>query len=70
MHAGVIGHRKAWLHGAEITPGLDLCRGQRHQCTMMDAMKGDLLDVGWNIMEVGVDEGAPGVDNCHSRIRR
>jgi len=54
----------------EITPGLDLCRGQRHQCTMMDAMKGDLLDVGWNIMEVGVDEGAPGVDNCHSRIRR
>ena len=37
---------------------------------MVNAMKGDLLDMGQNIVEVGVDEGAPGVDGCRSRIRR
>ena len=25
---------------------------------MMDALKGDLLDMGWDIIEAGIDEGA------------
>ena len=37
---------------------------------MMNAMKGDLLDVGWNIMETGVDEGASGVGGRRSHVRR
>ena len=26
-----IAHQEADLHGVELVPGLDLCRGQRHQ---------------------------------------
>ena len=57
MLLGAITHWEADLHGVELIPGLDLCHGQRHQRAMMDAMKGNLLDTGQNIMEVGVVEG-------------
>ena len=36
---------------------------------MMNAMKGDVLDAGWNVMEAGIDEGALGVDGRHSHVR-
>ena len=65
-----ISHREASLHGMELVPGLDLHHGQRHRCAMTNAVKSDLLDVGQNIMEAGVDEGAPSVDSIHSRVRR
>ena len=44
MHVGVVGHRKAWLHGAEIMPGLDLRRCQSHRRAAVNAMEGDLLN--------------------------
>ena len=37
---------------------------------MMDAMKGDLLDTGWDVVKMGVDEGAPSVDGIHGRMSR
>ena len=51
-------------------PYLDLCHGQRHRCTTTDAMKGNLLDTGWDIVEVGVDEGGLGVDGSSSHVHR
>ena len=51
-------------------PGLDLRRGKRHQRAMTNAMKGDLLDMGRNVVEAGVDEGTPSVDDIYGRIRR
>ena len=65
-----IAHRKDGLHGVELVLGLDLRRGQRHLRAMMDAMKGDLLDAGRNIMEPGVDEGALGVGDRRCHVRR
>ena len=44
MHVRVIGHREAWLHGAEIMLGLDLRRGQGHRRAAINAVEGDLLD--------------------------
>ena len=67
---GAISHREAGLHGVELIPGLDLRHGQRHRRAMMDTMKGDLLDVGWDVMEASIDEGALGVDDHHSHVRR
>jgi len=53
----------------ELVPSLDLCHGQCHRCAMTNTMKGDLLDAGRDVVEAGVDEGAPGVDGCRSHIR-
>ena len=36
---------------------------------MMDAMEGDLLDMGQTIVEVGVDEGASSIDGICGRVR-
>ena len=36
----------------------------------MNAIKGDLLDAGRNVMEAVIDEGAPGIDGHCSRVRR
>ena len=70
MLLGAIAHREAGLHGVELVPNLDLRRGQRHQRAMMDAMKGDLLDMGWDVVKMGDDEGAPSVDGIRSHIHR
>ena len=37
---------------------------------MTNAMKGDLLDMGRDVMEESIDEGALGVDDHHSHVRR
>ena len=37
---------------------------------MTDAMKGDLLDMGRDVVEAGIDEGAPGIDGRCSHVRR
>ena len=63
-----IAHREASLHGVELVPSLDLCRGQRNRCVMTNAMKGDLLDVDQDVMETGVDEGAPSIDGIYSCV--
>ena len=70
MLLGTITHREASLHGVEFVPGLDLCRGQRHRRAMTDAMECDLLNVGQNVVEASVDEGAPSIDGVRGHIRR
>jgi len=35
---------------------------------MTDTMKGDLLDMGQDVVEAGVDEGALGVDGHRSHV--
>jgi hypothetical protein len=37
---------------------------------MTNAMEGDLLNMGQNIVEASIDEGAMGIDGIHSRVRR
>ena len=63
-------HWETGPHGMELILGLDLCRDQHHRCTTTDAVKGDLLDMGRDIMEASVDEGAPDVDDRRSHVRR
>ena len=54
----------------ELVHDLDLRHGQCHRCAMTDAMKGDLLDTGRDVVEAGIDEEAPGVDGRRSHVRR
>ena len=35
---------------------------------MMDAMEGDLLDTGQDVMEAGIDEEAPSIDDHYSHV--
>ena len=70
MLLGAIVHREASLHGMEFIPSLDLHRGQRHRRAMTNVVEGDLLNAGQNIMKASIDEGAMGIDDIHSRVRR
>ena len=36
-----IAHWETSVHGVELVPSLDLCRGQRHRCTMTNAVDVD-----------------------------
>jgi len=69
MLLGAVAHQEASLHGVELVPGLDLRRSQHHRCAMTNAVKSDLLDMGQNIMEAGIDEGSPSADGFHGHIR-
>ena len=68
MFLGAVTHWETSLHGMELVPSLDFCRGQRHRHTMTNAVEGDLLDAGQNVMQEGVDEGSPSVDGIHGRV--
>ena len=70
MLLGAIAHRETSLHGVELVPSLDLCRGQRHRCTMTDTIKGDLPNADRDILETSGDRGTPRIDGIHGRIRR
>ena len=61
-------HREASLHGVELVPSLDLHRGQHHRRAMTDVVKGDLLNMGRNIVETSVDEGTPSIDSTRGRV--
>ena len=65
-----IAHWETSLHGMELIPSLDLCRGQRHCRTMMNAVEGDLLNADRDILETNVDRGTPGIDSVYGCIRR
>ena len=56
------------LHGVELVPSSDLCCGQRHRRTMMNAVEGNLLNMGWDVLETSVDEGTPSIDDVRSRV--
>ena len=65
----VIAHWETSLHGVELVPSLDLCRGQRHRRTMMNAMEGDLPNTDRDILETSVGRGTPGINGVYGRIR-
>ena len=58
------------LHGVELVPSLDLCRGQRHRRTMMGTMKGDLPNTDRDILESSGDRGTPRIDGIRGQIHR
>ena len=68
MFLRAVTHWETSLHGAELVPSLDLRRSQCHCRTMTNAVEGDLLNAGQNIMKASIDEGATGIDGIHSRI--
>ena len=68
MSLGTIVNRETNLYGVEIMPDLDLCRSQRHQRAMTNAVKSNLLDVGWDVLEMSVNEGTPGIDGVRGRV--
>ena len=70
MFLRAIAHWEANLHGIELVPSLDLRHGQRHRRTMMNAVKGDLLNTSQNIMEASVNEGTLSIYGVHGRVRR
>ena len=70
MLLGDVAHRETGLHGMELVLGLDLHHDQRHRWTMMDAMMGNLLDTGQDVVEAGIDEEALGVDGRRSHVHR
>ena len=70
MFLRTIAHWEASLHGVELIPSMDLRRGQCHRRTMTNGVKGDLLNVGRNVMEASINEGTPSVDSIHGRVRR
>ena len=70
MLLGAIAHREASLHGMELVPCLDLRRGQRHRRAMMNAVEGNLLNMGRDVLETSVNEGTPSIDGVRGRVRR
>ena len=70
MFLKAVAHWEASLHGVELVPSLDLRRGQHHHRTMTSAVKGNLLNVGQNIMEASINEGTPSIDGIRGRVRR
>ena len=69
MFLGAIAHWETSLHGVELVPSLDLRHDQRHRRTMMNVMEGDLLNTGWDVLEMSVDGGIPSMDGVHGRVR-
>jgi len=37
---------------------------------MTNAVEGDLLNMGWDVLEASIDEGTPSIDGIHGHIRR
>ena len=66
----VIAHWETSLYGVELVPSLDLCRGQRHHRTMMNAMEGDLPNTDQDVLKTNVDRGTLGIDDVYGRVRR
>ena len=63
-----IAHWKTSLHGVELVPSLDLCRGQRHRRTMTNAVEGDLPNVDQDVLEMSIDRGTSGIDGIYGRV--
>ena len=70
MFLKAIAHWETSLHGMELVPSLDLCRGQRHRRTMTNAVEGDLPNADRDVLETSADKGTPGIDGVYGRIRR
>ena len=69
MFLRAVTHWETSLHGAELVPSLDLRRGQRHRRTMTNAVEGNLLNAGQNVVEASIDEGTPSINGVRGRVR-
>ena len=65
-----VAHWETCFHGVKLIPSSDLCRGQRHRHTMMNAIEGDLPNMDRDVLEMNVDRGTPGINNVYGRVRR
>ena len=65
-----IAHWETSLHGVELIPSLDLCRVQRHHRTVTNAMEGNLLNTGWDVLATNGHGGTPSIDGIHGHVRR
>ena len=65
-----VAHWETSLHGVELVPSLDLCRGQRHRRTMTNDVEGDLPNMDQDILETSGDRGTPCIDGVHGHVRR
>ena len=54
----------------ELVPSSDLCYGQRHRRTVTNAVEGNLLDTGQDVLETSGDGGTLSIDSIRGRIRR
>ena len=70
MFLRAIAHWETSLHGVELIPSLDLCRGQRHCRTMMNTVEGDLLNMDRDVLETSVDRGTLGIDGIYGHVCR
>ena len=70
MFLRTIAHWETSLHGVELVPSLDLCRGQCHHRTMTNAIEGDLLNANQGVLETSVDRGTPGIDGVYGHVHR
>ena len=70
MFLWAIAHWEASLHGVEPVPSLDLCRGQRHHRTVTNAVEGNLLNAGRDVLETSGDRGTLHIDGIRGRICR
>ena len=65
-----VAHWETCFHGVKLVPSLNLCHGPRHRRTMMNAMEGDLLNMGRDVLETSVDGGTPSIDGVHGCVHR
>ena len=70
MFLRAVAHWETSLHGVELVPSLDLCRGQRRRCTMMNVVEGDLLNVGRDVLKTSIDGRTPSIDGVRGCVRR
>ena len=57
------------LHGMELVPDLDLCRGQHHHRAMTNTVEGDLPNANWDVSETSGDKGTPRIDGICGCVR-
>ena len=69
MLLGAIAHWETRLHGVELVPSLNLRRGWCHRCAVTNTVESNLLDVGQDVVEASVDEGAPSINGIRGHIR-
>ena len=53
---------KTMVKKTKIVARTGLCSSQRHGSTMTNAMKSDLPDMVWDVMQVNHRNGAPSID--------
>ena len=69
MISRVFGGWKTMGKKLKLMARVGLRRGQRHGSTMMNAMKSDLSDTVWDVVQVNHQNGASSIDKSHRVLR-